>query len=48
MRHHRPVCLALGDGPVGPAHEAVDGIAVLRLIQRKLLAAAVELVAAAP
>lgn len=44
--HHRPVWLALGGGPVGPADEAVDCIAVLRLVQRELVAPAVELVAA--
>jgi hypothetical protein len=44
--HHRPVRLALGGGPIGPADEAVDCISVLRLVQRKLVAPAVELVAA--
>src|SRR5262249_48090635 len=44
--HHRPVWLALGGGPGGPADEAVDCIAVLRLIQRELGGPAVELVAA--
>jgi len=32
--HHGPVWLALGGGPGGPADEAVDCIAVLRLVQR--------------
>ena len=44
--HHRPVWLALCGGPVGPADEAVDCIAVLRLVKRKLVVPAVELVAA--
>src|SRR5262245_53079039 len=44
--HHRPVWLALGGGPGDPADEAVDCIAVLRLVQRELVAPAVELVAA--
>src|SRR6516225_10143449 len=44
--HHRPVWLALDGGPGGPTDEAVDCIAVLRLVQRELVALAVELVAA--
>src|SRR6516165_3154347 len=36
--HHGPVWLALGGGPGGPADEAVDCIAVLRLVQRELVA----------
>src|SRR5262252_4271408 len=44
--HHGPVWLALCGGPGGPADEAVDCIAVLRLVQRELVALAVELVAA--
>jgi hypothetical protein len=44
--HHRAVWLALGGGPGGPTDEAVDCIAVLRLVQRELVAPAVELVAA--
>jgi hypothetical protein len=43
--HHRPVWLARGGGPGGPADEAVDCIAVLRLVERQLVALAVELVA---
>src|SRR5262245_25222290 len=44
--HHGAVWLALGGGPGRPADEAVDCIAVLRLVQRELVAPAVELVAA--
>jgi len=36
--HHRPVWLALGGGPGGPADEAVNCIAVFRLVQRELVA----------
>jgi hypothetical protein len=32
--HDRAMGLALGGGPVGPADEAVDCIAMLRLVQR--------------
>src|SRR5262245_684961 len=44
--HHRAVWLALGGGPGDPADEAVDCIAVRRLVQRELVPPAVELVAA--
>src|ERR1700730_14508282 len=44
--HHDPVWLAGGGGPGGPADEAVDRVVVLRLVQRELVAATVELVAA--
>src|SRR5260370_35235737 len=44
--HHGAVWLALGGGPGCPANEAVDCIALLRLVQRELVAPAVELVAA--
>ena len=46
MFHHDPVRLAGAGGPGGPADEAVDRVVVLRLAQRKLVAATVELVAA--
>src|SRR5262244_3384155 len=44
--HHRPVWLALGGGPVGPADEAVNCMAGPRLVHWELLPPAVELVAA--
>src|SRR5262249_24916450 len=44
--HPRPVWPVLSGGPGGPADEAVDCIAVLRLVQRELVAPAVKLVAA--
>lgn len=40
------VGLALGDDPGGPAHKTMNGVAALRLVERKLLGSAVELVAA--
>ena len=46
MFHHDPVWLAGGGGPGGPANEAVDRVVVFRLVQRELVAAPVELVAA--
>jgi hypothetical protein len=44
--HHDPVRLALPDGPGGPANEAVDGVLLLRVVDRKLVAPSLELVAA--
>jgi hypothetical protein len=44
--HHGPVWLALGGGPGGSADAAVDCVAVLRLVQRELVAPPIELVAA--
>jgi hypothetical protein len=43
---HDPVRLVLHDRPPGPAHEAVDRVAVLGLGQRELVSAAFELVLA--
>src|SRR5262245_35539770 len=42
----RELLVALGGGPGGPAGEAVDCIAVLRLVQRELVPPAVDFVAA--
>src|SRR5262249_59538241 len=44
--HHDTVRLADGGGPGNPADEAVDRVAALRLVQRELVAAPVERVAA--
>src|SRR5512133_3934423 len=46
MLQHDAVGLALGDGPGGPTDEAVNCVAPLRLVERKLQLLAVELVAA--
>ena len=43
--HHDPVRLAIAHIPGGPADEAVDGIAMLGLVQRELVGTAVEVVA---
>src|SRR6516165_11895836 len=44
--HNRSMQFMLGRGPGGPAHEAVDCVAALRLVEWKLVALPVELVAA--
>jgi hypothetical protein len=44
--HHGPVRLAHGGRPGGPADEAVHRVAVFRPVQRKVIAAPIELVAA--
>ena len=43
---HGPVGLLLGDRPLRPAHEPVDRVAALGLVERELVALARELVAA--
>src|SRR5262249_34508917 len=44
--HHDPVRLVHNGSPGSPADEAVDRVVALRLVQRQLIAASVELVAA--
>src|SRR4051794_31695269 len=44
--HHDTVLLALAHGPGGPAHEAVDRVLFLGVVDRELMAVAPELVAA--
>jgi hypothetical protein len=46
MFHHDSMWLMLGCSPGDPADEAVDCVAVLRLVQWKLVALPVEFVAA--
>ena len=46
MFHDGSIWLTLGCGPSGPADEAVDCVAVLRLVQWELVTPPVELVAA--
>src|SRR5262249_28540367 len=41
-----PVRLARNGPPGGPAHEPMDGVVALRLVERQLMAAPVEVVAA--
>jgi len=45
MFHDGSMWLTLGCGPSGPADEAVDCVAVLRLVQWELVTPPVELVA---
>ena len=42
--HHDPVWAAVADCPPGPAHETVDGVAILGLVERQLVSPALELV----
>jgi hypothetical protein len=44
--HPHPTRVPLGDVPDGPAHESVDRVTVLGLVQRQLMASSVELVGA--
>jgi hypothetical protein len=44
--HHDPVRLTLPDRPRGPAHEAVDRILLLHVVDRKLMTPPLELIAA--
>ena len=45
VRHDHASWLDLRCGPTRPTDEAVDGVAVLRLVERELVPLAVELVA---
>ena len=40
--HRDPIRLEIGDLPARPADETVDGVVVLRLVQRKLLRASAD------